>query len=125
MGNLGWYQVMTILAKKVGGPLKLAGIICGGGAVVGGSVVMGCLAIKNKVSKELEKKKKEADSAMVYEVMNNGKSNEGLEFVKGDKVKVLEVDGDAALIEKIGNENNPYFVAASFLESISDYRIKK
>lgn len=125
MGNLGWYQVMTTLAKKVGGPLKLAGIICGGGAVVGGGAVAGCLAIKNKVSKEFEKKKKEADSAIVYEVVNNGKSNEGLEFVKGDKVKVLEVDGDAAMIEKIGNENNPYFVAASFLESISDYRIKK
>ena len=25
MSNLGWYQVMTTLAKKVGGPRKLFG----------------------------------------------------------------------------------------------------
>ena len=33
MSNLGWYQIMTTMAKKVGGPLKLAGLLVGGGAV--------------------------------------------------------------------------------------------
>lgn len=123
MGNLGWYQVMTTLAKKTGGPLKLAALIFGGGALAGGGAVAGGLAIKKKVTGELEKKKREEESARVYEVTTDGKSNEGLVFVKGDKFKVLEVDGDAALIEKIGDDNNPYFVAVSFLEKISDYRV--
>lgn len=125
MGNLGWYQVMTTLAKKTGGPLKLAALIFGGGALAGGGVIAGGMAIKNKVSKELEKKKKEEKSARVYEVTIDGKSNEGFAFAKEDKFKVLEVDGDVALIEKIGDDNNPYFVAVSFLKEISDYCVKE
>ena len=69
----------------------------------------------------LEEKKKEEESAKIYEVMDDGKSNEGLAFAKEDKFKVLEVDGNIALIEKIGNANNPYVVALSFLKTISDY----
>ena len=34
MSNLGWYQTMTTVAKKVGGPLPLAGLIVAAGAVV-------------------------------------------------------------------------------------------
>ena len=45
-------------------------------------------------------------------------------FSVDDTFKVLEIDGDAALIEKIGDENNPYFVSGCFLESISDYKHK-
>ena len=41
-----------------------------------------------------------------------------------DTFKVLEIDGDAALIEKIGDENNPYYVSARFLRGISDYTNK-
>ena len=36
--------------------------------------------------------------------------------------KVLERDGDAALIEIMNDENNPYFISAKFLSSISDYK---
>ncbi len=34
MSNLGLYQVMTTVAKKVGGPLVLAGILIGFGALL-------------------------------------------------------------------------------------------
>lgn len=121
MGNLGWYQVMTTSAKRVGGPVNLLGIILGFGAIAGGGAVMGGMAIKKRISKVLEEKKKEEESAKIYEVMDDGKSNEGLAFAKEDKFKVLEVDGNIALIEKIGNANNPYVVALSFLKTISDY----
>ncbi len=36
--------------------------------------------------------------------------------------KVLERDGNAVLIEKLGDDNNPYFVAAELLNEISDYK---
>lgn len=42
-----------------------------------------------------------------------------------DTFKVLEIDGDAALIEKISDENNPYYVSARFLRRISDYANKE
>ena len=48
MGNLGWYQVMTTSAKRVGGPVNLLGIILGFGAIAGGGAVMGGMAIKKK-----------------------------------------------------------------------------
>lgn len=122
MSNLGWYQIMTTISKKVGGPLKLAGLLVGGGAIVGGGTVAGGVIIKNKVKKELEKKKKEAEATIVYTVKTERQSNEGLVFKAGEQFKVLELDGDAALIEKIGDSNNPYFVSAEFLGYISDYQ---
>lgn len=51
-----------------------------------------------------------------------GVSNENLAFELGDRFKVLEFDGDAILIEKIGDSNNPYVVSSEFLEKISNYK---
>ena len=104
MSNLGWYQTMTTVAKKVGGPLPLAGLIVAAGAVVGGSGVK----IKSKVDQMLDRKKKQEEAAIVHTVKKDGKSKEGLIFKVGDQFKVLEVDGDAALIERIGDNNNPF-----------------
>ncbi len=122
MSNLGWYQIMTTMAKKVGGPLRLFGIVAGGGALIGGGAVAGGSAIKRKVEKELDSKKKIRAAAVIHTVQKEGSSNEGLKFNIGDKFKVLEIDGDAALIEKLEDENNPYFVSAKFLSSISDFK---
>lgn len=44
MGNLGLYQVMVVLAKRVGGPLALAGWVIGTSAAVGAA---GMAFIKN------------------------------------------------------------------------------
>ncbi|WP_294412130.1 hypothetical protein [uncultured Ruminococcus sp.] len=123
MGNLGWYQLLTTMAKKVGGPKKLIGLLVGGGALLGGGAVAGGSAIKKKVTSELKKKKKTEQAAVVHTVNTEGTSNEGLCFKAGDKFKVLDVDGDAGLIEIIGDNNSPYFVSLKFLSSISDYKI--
>lgn len=113
---------MTTLSKKVGGPLNLAGIVFGGGAIFGAGAVAGGLAIKNKVSQKFKQKKFEKKVSIIYTVNREGQSNEGLLFKENEQFKVLEVDGDAALIEKLGDNNNPYFVSTKFLRSISDYR---
>ena len=115
MGNLGWYQILTTMAKRVGGPKKLIGLLVGGGALLGSSAVVGGLAIKKKASSELEKKKKIEQAAVVHTVNAEGTSNEGLHFKVGDKFKVLDIDGDAGFIEIIGNSNSPYFVSLKFL----------
>ena len=124
MSNLGWYQIMTTAAKKVGGPLKLAGLVLGSGMVIGGGTVLGGQAVAKKIGKKLDEKKRETESAVIYKVHTEGKSSEGLLFSVDDTFKVLEIDGDAALIEKIGDENNPYYVSARFLRGISDYTNK-
>ena len=46
------------------------------------------------------------------------KRNRGME---NEQFKVLKVDGDVVLIEKLGDHNNPYVVSIKFFSSISDY----
>lgn len=122
MSNLGLYQEMTTYAKKVGGPLQFVGILVGSGAVIGGAIATSVNVISKKVKKHIEDKNKRLESEIIYKVTCYGCSNEGLVFDVGDTFRVLESDGDAVLIEKIGNANNPYFVSKKFLNTISDYK---
>ncbi len=121
MSNLGYYQIMTTMAKKVGGPKNLFAIIACGSAIIGGCAVAGGNALKNKITSELKNNKKAEAVAKIYTVNKVGKSNEGLQFNVGDMFKLLEMDGDAGLIEIIGDNNNPYFISRKFLSTISDY----
>lgn len=121
MSNLGLYQTMTSIAKKVGGSIQLLTIVAGGGVLICGSAVAGGNAIKKKITAKMIKKKQAEKAAIVYTVNTEGKSNEGLLFKAGEKFRVLETNGKAGLIEKIGDDNNPYFVSLKFLETISDY----
>lgn len=41
MSDLGRYQLLTTMAKKVGGPKRLIAILVGGGALFGGGTVVG------------------------------------------------------------------------------------
>ena len=63
-----------------------------------------------------------SETAKEYAVNRDCKSDEGLQFSEGDKFKVLEQDGEAVLIEKIGADSNPYFVSAKFLNEISEFK---
>lgn len=126
MSNLGGYQTLTTLAKKVGGPGKLVALIAGGGVLLGGIAVKGGGFVIKKGKKAIAKHKEKNGTSLennqtTYTVQQDGESNEGLEFKVGDKFKVLDSDGDAILIELIGNKNNPYFVSKDLLERISDF----
>lgn len=126
MSNLGGYQVLTTIAKKVGGPGKLVALIAGGGAIAGGIAVKGGeFAVKKGKQAIAKRKEKKNDSAIrtdvIFTVERDAESNEGLKFKVGDRFRVLEYDGDAILIELIGNDNNPYFVSGELLKEISDF----
>ncbi len=118
--NLGLYQWITTASKKVGGPGALIALIAGGGVAIG---VVGTKA-KQKISSKRKKKKQATDAVIVYTVSVEGKSNEGVLFSIGDCFRVLAVDGDVCLVDKIGDENSPYYVSLEFLQSISDYKKK-
>ena len=119
MSNLGGYQVLTTVAKMVKGPRNLVLLLIGGGIVIGAVAVKGDEAIK----KRIKKKQKTSESSVVYRIIKEGRSNEGLLFKVGDGFRVLECDGDAGLIELIGDTDNPYFVSLKFLSSISNYSL--
>lgn len=123
MNNLGGYQWLTTAAKKVGGPRNLVLLIGASGAAIykGGEVLV--KKSVNVIKKHHVAKKELTESNMKqYNIKTSGVSNEGLKFVVGDRFRVLETDRDAVLIEKIGDENNPYFVSEQLLKDISDYK---
>ncbi|MEG1884559.1 MAG: hypothetical protein RR224_12720 [Clostridia bacterium] len=82
MSNLGGYQTLTALAKKVGGPGKLVALIAGGGVLIGGIAVKGGeLVIKKAIAKNKEKNGASLEKNQIrYTVQQDGESNEGLEF---------------------------------------------
>ena len=121
MSNLGEYQWITTTAKKVGGPINL--LLLAGAT---GAVIYKSSEVVIKQSIRIVKARRKTMLAIEatktpYEVTSVGRSNEGLDFMVGDQFRVLETDGDSVLIEKIGDNDNPYFVSAELLRRISNF----
>lgn len=121
MSNLGWYQIITTAASKVGGVPKLIGIIFGSGIFVGCGATVGiCSLVENNKSKR-ELKKKMKLKSINYSVRTSITNNNGFTINAGDQYKIIEIIGNSALIEIIGKDNNPYFLPQKVLHSISDF----
>lgn len=117
MSNLGWYQVMTTAAKKVGGVEKLFVLTLGAGGVL-----YKCSELLIKKAYRIAKGRiNKSEDSKDYCVTSDGKFGKNLVLNVGDKYKILASDGDSVLIEKIGDDNNPYFVSANFLRTVSDF----
>ena len=113
MGNLGMYQMITVWSKKFGGPVNLLiATACAGYVVLrtGEGTVKTFIKRAKKYNQE-----KKMGTAKEYAVNRACESDEELQFSEGDKFKVLEQDGEAVLIEKLGADSNPYFISAKFL----------
>lgn len=126
MSNLGAYQWITSASKKVGGPINLLLLTGTAGATAGIAIYKACEFGVKKCAKAFKSHQATTDRKsesrnILYSVIKPGVSNEGIEFSVGGQYRVLETDGDSVLIEKIGDQNNPYFVSAEFLSSISGY----
>lgn len=123
MSNLGAYQKFTTLAKKFGGVEKFIGLIVAGSTTIGAAGGIGAFIGGLKIVKKLKAKKEVSTKKndIIYKITTPGESNEGLKFEVGNEFRVLETDGDAILIEKLGDKNNPYFVDKKLLNKISNY----
>ncbi|MCP8874912.1 hypothetical protein, partial [Latilactobacillus curvatus] len=97
MGNLGWYQLMTTVAKKVGGPKQLLALVAAGGYVI----IRGVEAGGKKVRKLVKKDNKEKSTSKVlpaYKFIIDGKDDKGLIFSSGDVFYVAARHDDVILI---------------------------
>ena len=146
MSNLGGYQWLTTFCKKVGGPFVGTLIIAGAGYITGRSIEFGAKKALDKVKENLDTDKENCNNKPVQDNGNNvteiedpqkntsdvnqlesiiktvkkaGLDNQGLSFEPGDEIKVIDQDGDSVLIEKMGDDNNPYFIDAAFLNDIT------
>ena len=117
MGNLGMYQMITTVSKKVGGPVYFLLMVAAGGYVTGRSVEWTGKSIFKALAEE-EKDNRIHTVKSSYVIAGN--EEKYCELGPGDQYKILARDGDAVLIEKIGDQNNPYYVSKSFLENITE-----
>ena len=119
MSNLGLYQKMTTWAKKVGGPVQLLSIVAVGGYLVFRTIEAGGKIIVNVINKRLNSGEKITTD--LFTVHCEGTTNDGIRFETGEEFRILEIADNGALVEKINDENNPYFVSLEFLKIVSDY----
>jgi len=119
MSNLGKYQLMTTLAKKVGGPAVLAGITFVSGYVVLRPVEAGTKRAIRRVKNPATPCE---SKGMTFLITVDGEEKD-VRLRVGDSYRVLECDGNSILIEVIGDSNNPYFVSSEFLRSVSDFPV--
>lgn len=122
MGNLGAYQTMTTLAKKVGGPAALGLVTAVAGWAIGRGAEAGGKGIFKLAKDAIEKRNAPCPAkGQVIDVVSDGEDGKGLVLQAGDQYRVLEGDGDAILIEVLGGPDNPFFASAQFLATVSDF----
>ncbi len=121
MSNLGTYQLMTTLAKKVGGPKALACGLAVLGWAVGRSGEAGAKVIVNKFRNTLHASSNYQHHGETFTVKATTELVEGLILNEGSTFHALEQDQDSVLITVPGDKNNPYFVSAAKLLKISNY----
>lgn len=118
MSNLGGYQTMVKMAKAVGGPKRLVAIV----GVVGYAVGRPVEARVKKTFKSFKQRSRPCETkGQLFQVTSDG-DGDGLRVRVGDQYRVLECDGEAILIEVLGDPDNPHVLSSQFLRSVSDYR---
>lgn len=122
MGNLGAYQTMTTLAKRTGGPVVLALGTAVAGWVIGRVGEAGGKAAIRAARTAIRKHDTPtAPTGQEFDVHGDGEDGKGLVPRAGDRYRVLAGDGDALLVEVLGDEDNPYFTSTQFLAAVSDF----
>lgn len=118
MSNLGGYQIITTLIKKVGGPknaFRLCGLVAAG--ILKGGVEIG----KRMERKKTEKASSNDLSDRLYTVTAEIACGGGLTLKPGNTFRVVARNEDAVLIEVIGDDDNPYQVSPELLAENSDF----
>lgn len=114
------YQHMVVLAKKVGGPLVLGGLVAAGGWVVGRGGEAGGKGIAKVVRRRKQSKSQTGEAPRSFVVTEAAECGGGLTLEPGDQFRLLERVEDGVLIERIGDDDSPYVVSVQLLVEISD-----
>lgn len=111
---------MTTSAKKVGGPVNFLILVGSGGAALYKVCETG---VKHCVKRfKASRRKNIKSNNTIYIITSLVENNMGTPFELGGQFRVLVIDDGVALIEIIGDENNPYVVSTEELKKISNYR---
>ncbi len=120
MSNLGMYQTIVVLAKKMGGPKNFIGCLLVAGGVAGSAITAGISKINNGLKKKSVNSSQDAITLYPYEILKNGKEKK-LSVKKKDRFRVVDSDDDVIFIEKLSDPGSLYAFSIRFLEDVSDF----
>ena len=115
MSNLGGYQNITTWSKKFGGPYKFLFAVASAGYVFFRMIEGGGRHAYKSLKEETTTNKTKINE---YKVLRDAIDSQGLTFKVGDTIRILETANDVILIEKVGDNNNPYYVYYKFMNLI-------
>lgn len=115
MSKWAEYEMITTVAKKVGGPKKLVALIASGGVAIG----VGFKTIYDKITKKIKSVK--ANNHYAYSVNKTGYINDSIKLCEGTEFIVLNRDEDAVIIA-IKNTDEIYAAKYEMLLQLSDYK---
>ena len=113
MSNLGSYQTMVVLAKRFGSPERLGLAIFGLGCIFTGGVCSIVHHCKHKTPVN--------QANPIISVTSTGTDSSNTTLHKGDICRILYSDENMALVEIIGDDDNPHMVSRDFLRAVSNY----
>lgn len=119
MSNLGGYQTIVTLMKRLGGPKKFTIISVS-------TIATLTLAARKLVADLFEKlksyNKKDLTELPIYEFTVTDLESSEVQITAGMKFRVLVSDSDMILIEIIDDPNSPYCVSPEWLITVSNYK---
>lgn len=121
MSNLGWYQKIVVLSKRVGGPRNLVIGVFGGGYVVLRSVEAGGKSILNRFKKFRQQSDLGEADPVFYTASVRADCGGGLILEPGDEFSEVARDAESVIISVDGKPDNPYTVSAYLLADVSSY----
>jgi hypothetical protein len=123
-GNLGGYQVITTVVKRLGGPSKALFKAVGAigyriGKQKGADEAVAAMTVQAERidTTDASENPSRVTATKEYLVTKSITSNDGTYFAPGDRLRVMDSDGDAVMVERIGDANSPYWISRDFLES--------
>lgn len=115
MSNLGLYQTVVTVMKRLGGPKVAIPLVLGGVGAIG----YGVRTVQDRIVGSRVGDTGGQTVAGTYMVKVPGESG-GETFRPGDELRVMESDGEAVLVERLGDEESPYVVPSDMLHSSSE-----
>lgn len=122
MSNLGLYAEITRISKKCGGPVNFLLLVAGGGYVVSRLAESGVKWSYKKIKSIINKFNDSLNDKKIYVANSNYSNDYDLKLDEGERFYVLGIDGDAVIVAKTSDKNNPYVISYSDLVACSNYK---
>lgn len=123
-GNLGGYQTATTIIKRLGGPKAAAGVLgaVGTGLFFIGGLIGSALTRKIDAKKAGEKMPADPSSPLIgrtFETVAPGTDASEKTLSAGEKIKVMFEDGDAVMVELVGDDEAPHWLSRETFASMT------